>query len=75
MEQIKANRYDVIILDSLEGDCFRIHEDIREIPHGEVVILSGNFRIRKEAEAKRIPFYDKGKADESLTKILAKYSQ
>ncbi len=71
LEKIRQTRYDLIVLDSLEGACFRICEDIREIPHGDVIIFSGNLQILEEAERRGIPFYDK--QIKFLNKIVAKY--
>ncbi len=73
MQLIRQNRYDLIILDGLEGDCFRIHQDIQEIPHGDVIIFSGNDKILGEAEKREIPSYDKFRAPEFLEEIVAKY--
>jgi len=49
LEKIRQTRYDLIVLDSLEGDCFRVHRDIQDIPHGEVVLFSADSRIQGEA--------------------------
>jgi DNA-binding response OmpR family regulator len=73
LQKIKQTRYDLIILDSLGGDCFKIHTDIRGIPHGDVIIFSGNPQIEFRAEKLGIPFYSKSNASEDLDKIVAKY--
>ena len=73
LEKIKKMRYDLIVLDSLGGDCFRIHDDIQNIPHGDVIIFSGNTEIEEEAKRRGIPFYSKSRTTEGLDKIVAQY--
>lgn len=73
LRKIKQTRYDLIVLDSLEGDCFRIYEDIQNIPHGDVIIFSGNVQIEARAKRHGIPFYSKSEATECLDKIVAQY--
>jgi DNA-binding NtrC family response regulator len=73
LEKIKQMRYDLIILDSLEGDCFKILDDIKTIPHGDVIIFSGDTDIELKAEKLGIPFYSKSRATEDLDKIVAQY--
>ena len=72
LQKIKKTRYDLIVLDSLEGDCFRVHKDINDVPHGDVVIFSGNFQIQAEAKKLGIPFYNK---PQDLDKIVATYKK
>lgn len=74
LEKIKQTRYDLIVLDRLEGDCFRIHDDIQTIPHGDVIIFSGNTQIEAEAKRRGIPFYNKSKATKCLDEIVGKYT-
>jgi len=73
LEKIKQTRYDLIVLDSLERDCFKLYDDIQNIPHGDVIIFSGNVLIEAEAIRRGIPFYSKSKATECLDKIVAQY--
>jgi DNA-binding NtrC family response regulator len=73
LQKIRQKRYDLIVLDGLEGDCFRIHQDIKEIPHGDIIIFSGNDQLRAEARKRGIPFYSKSEATESLDEIVSQY--
>lgn len=73
LQKIRQTRYDLIILDSLEGDCFRIHRDIKKISHGDVIIFSGNMQTETEAKRLGISFYSKANASEGLDEIVAKY--
>ncbi len=72
LQRIRETRYDLIVLDSLEGDCFRVYEDIKDVPHGDVVIFSGNFQIQAEAKKLGIPFYVK---PQDLDKLVATYKK
>lgn len=72
LQKIRQTKYDLIILDSLEGDCFRIHRDIQEIPHGEIILFSGNSQIKGEAKRLGIPFYDKMRG---LSKLMEAYKE
>lgn len=74
LEKIKQNYYNLIILDGLEGDCFRICEDIQTLPHGEVFIFSGSSQIEIEAKKRGISFYSKSRATKFLDEIVDKYS-
>jgi DNA-binding NtrC family response regulator len=73
LEHIHKNNYDLIILDGLEGDCFKIYEDIKYLPHGNVVIFSMNEKVENEAKAMEIPVYTKAEGLDGLDKIVAKY--
>jgi DNA-binding response OmpR family regulator len=73
IEKIRQTRYDLIVLDSLEGNCFRLYGDMKDIPHGDVVILSGNEIVEKEAKRLGIPYYSKSKATEGLDTLATKY--
>ncbi|MEK6857597.1 MAG: response regulator [Nanoarchaeota archaeon] len=73
LTKIRKKHYDLIILDSLEGDCFRIYANIQKVSHGDVVIFSGNVQIESEAKKQGIPFYSKSRATENLDKIVAQY--
>ena len=72
LKKIRQTRYVLIVLDSLEGDCFRVIRDIVDIPHGDVVIFSGNFQITAEAKRLGIPFYNK---PQDLDKLVATYKK
>jgi DNA-binding NtrC family response regulator len=72
IQKIKETRFDLIILDGLEKECFRIYEDIKEIPHGEVIIFSGNKNILEEAKLRNIPNLSKSNPM-SLLEIIEKY--
>jgi DNA-binding NtrC family response regulator len=56
LEKIREKYYDLIVLDSLEGDCFRIYANIQHVPHGDVVIFSGNLQIEAEQRDKESLF-------------------
>ena len=73
IRKIRKTTYDLIILDSLEGDCFRIHQDAKDLPHGDVVIFSANMLIQSHAERLGIPFYSKLNND--LDKIIRTYKK
>jgi len=73
MQKIRQTEYDLIILDSLEGMCFKIHQDIQNLPHGDVIIFSANDEIRKEAIKKDISFYDKVEFIKELKRIVNRY--
>lgn len=75
MQKIRQTKYDLIVLDSLEGKCFEIYQDIQNIPHGDVIIFSADDEIRKEAMKRDIPFYDKLEVAKELKKIFDKYKQ
>ena len=67
---IQEGSYDLIISDGLDGDCFRFFEAIKDLPHGDFVILSGNGEYEKRAKTLGIPFYSK---DDDLDRLSEKY--
>jgi len=75
MQQIRENEYDLIILDSLGGDCFKIHREIQDIPHGDLIIFSGCYKTQEEAGKMGIPFYHKLGSVSNLDEIVKKYKQ
>ena len=74
LQKIRETKYDLIVIDGLEGQCFRLFDNIKEIPHGEVIILSGDSSIEKIAKTRGIPFYSK-KDVYILKKIVEKYKK
>ncbi|HLC57636.1 MAG TPA: response regulator [Candidatus Nanoarchaeia archaeon] len=70
LEMARRKRYDLIIMDGLEGACFALYEGLKDIPHGDVVIFSGDDRYRGMAESLGIPFYKKF---EDLSKLTNTY--
>ena len=74
LQKIRETKYDLIILDGLEEQCFRLFDDIKEIPHGDVMILSGDSTVESMAKEKGIPFYSK-KDRNALEKIVEKYKK
>ena len=74
LQKIRETKYDLIVIDGLEGQCFRLFDNIKEIPHGEVIILSGDFTVKEMAQKKEIPFYDK-RDKNALEKIVEKYKK
>ena len=73
MRQIRENNYSLIILDSLGGDCFKIHREIQDIHHGDLIIFSGCNETQEEAGKRGIPFYHKLDSVSNLDKIAEKY--
>ena len=73
LQKIKKTKYDLIILDGLEGDCFKIYQDIQNIPYGNIIIFSAGEDIIKEALNKNIDAYDKFNFTKELEKIVKKY--
>jgi DNA-binding NtrC family response regulator len=73
LNKIRQTRYDLIVLDGLNGECFKIYQDIKEIPHGDIIIFSGNEELETKAKNLGIPFYSKTEAMKSLDKIVAQY--
>ena len=43
LEKAREKRYDLIVLDGLEGACFALHEELKG-KHGVIVIFSGEER-------------------------------
>jgi DNA-binding NarL/FixJ family response regulator len=50
LNYLHKTRYDLIVLDGLNGDWLKIYSDLKEIPHGEVVIISGSFKVELDAK-------------------------
>ncbi len=73
LQKIRQTKYDLIVLDGLEGECFKIYRDIKNLPHGNVIIFSGNTQIKAETKEREIPFYNKPEATKELDKIIAQY--
>ena len=73
MQMIRQNKYDLIMLDGLRGDCFKVYRDIQTIPHGDLIIFSGCDDTREEAEKRKIPFYHKLSSVSNLDRIVEKY--
>ena len=77
LKHIRQKKYDLIVSDGLEGDCFRIFEDIKNMPHGDFIIFSGSTgdnSIESQAEEQKIPFYSKAESTKFLDGIIAKYA-
>ena len=72
LESIRKTNYDLIILDGLGGDCFRVHKDIAAMSHGDVVIFSGNTDVEKKARELGISFYEKPK---DIDKLIDRYKE
>ena len=73
IEKIKKTNYNLIVLDSLEGDCFRIIKDMASIPHGDIVIFSLNEKIKEQAANLGIPFYYKSDRNKLIKDYAEKY--
>ncbi|MEK6848770.1 MAG: response regulator [Nanoarchaeota archaeon] len=71
MAKIRQNRYDLIVLDSLEGDCFKICQEMTNIKQGELVIFSADNRVKDRADERGINFYDK--CSDGLDKLIERY--
>ncbi|MBU2615628.1 MAG: response regulator [Nanoarchaeota archaeon] len=59
LEMIQRRKYDLIVMDGLEGDCFVLNKELQGMPHGDVVIFSGDDRNKGRAEKVGIPFFKK----------------
>ena len=66
LKMVRQTRYDLIVLDSLESNCFILYQNLQDIPHGEVILFSTDSRIQGKAESLGIPFYNKGQGFDDL---------
>ncbi|MBS3133665.1 response regulator [Candidatus Woesearchaeota archaeon] len=67
---IQQGSYDLIISDGLDGDCFRLFKAIKDLPHGDFVILSADGECEGQAKTLEIPFYSKM---DGIDRLLEKY--
>jgi len=70
VKKIKKRFYDLIVIDGLGGLCFRLMEEVKEVPHGPIAIFSANIGIASQAKKDGIPFYYK---PQDLDKIVRTY--
>ena len=70
--KVKKKFYDLIVLDGLGGDCFKLIEDAKEVPHGPIAIFSAGMNVASRARREGIPFYTK---PSDLDKIVRTYKK
>lgn len=73
LEKIRNKNYALIVLDGLNGDCFKINEDIGALSHGPVILFSDSISISLVAEKKKIPYYSKSRGLDALDAIFENY--
>ena len=73
--KIKRKPYDLIITDGLNGDCFRLIEDVKGVTHGPIVIFSADMGVASQAKKLGIPYYTKLQMPQNLDKIVAAYKK
>ena len=71
-KKIRKRNYDLIVVDGLEGECFGLIEDVREISHGPIVIFSGNVNVISRARSSGTPVYVK---PHGLDEIIRAYKR
>ena len=70
--KVKKKFYDLIVLDGLGGDCFKLIEDAKRVPHGPIAIFSADINVASQAKKAGIPFYNKPL---DLDKIVRTYNK
>ena len=70
--KIKKKFYDLVVVDGLDGNCFRLIDDVKDVSHGPIAIFSSNSGIRSKAMQEGIPFYNKPM---ELDKIVRTYKK
>ena len=59
VEKTRSFKPDLVILDELQNECFRVIESIREFYKGPVVIYTGDLQILQQAEKIGVSSYKK----------------
>ena len=72
VNKIKKKFYDLIVLDCLGGDCFKLIEEVRDVRHGPIAIFSADMNVASQARRESIPFYIKPL---DLDKIVRTYKK
>ena len=72
VKKIKKKFYELIVLDGLGGECFRLIKDVKDVRHGQIVIFSADMNVASQARNESIPFYNKPL---DLDKIVKTYKK
>lgn len=70
VRKITKRFYDLIVVDGLEGDCFRLIEEVKEVKHGPIAIFSANIDVASQARGIGIPYFVK---PQELDKLVRTY--
>jgi len=65
LKLMRNEKYDLILLDSLEMECFKIVDIVNNenIQHGTFVLFSNNIMAKREGMKRNLKFYFKGLED------------